>query len=109
MENKTNENEEIDSPVLNDSPLKSLNSQSNQPVENSFRNETITPQIGQSYSVQRIDGQWLSAVVLEKRELKSKPVEYFVHFENSKLKFLFFFLVNILVFSFILFYKPTNG
>lgn len=42
------------------------------------------PQIGRTYNVKRLDGQWVPADVLEKRELKGKPIEYFVHFENCK-------------------------
>lgn len=42
----------------------------------------LKPQIGRIYKVKRLDGQWHSAEVLEKRELKDKPTEYFVHFEN---------------------------
>jgi hypothetical protein len=86
MENKINENEiEIEKNKLlglTDSPLKSLKNQSTL-LENSIKNEAIMPQIGHFYSVQRItDGQWLPAVVLEKREIKSKQIEYFVHFDN---------------------------
>ncbi len=43
----------------------------------------LKPQIGRIYSVQRLDGKWMPAEVLEKRELKGKATEYFVHFENS--------------------------
>lgn len=39
-------------------------------------------QIGHVYSVKRQDGEWYPAEVLEKRELKGKSIEYFVHFEN---------------------------
>ncbi len=44
---------------------------------------SLRPQVGRMYSVRRLDGQWLPAEVLEKRELKGKATEYFVHFENS--------------------------
>ena len=40
------------------------------------------PKVGRVYSVKRLDGEYFNAEVLEKRELKGKPVEYFVHFEN---------------------------
>ena len=84
MEDKTNGNEKSNSLALADSTLKSLKNQNNL-LENSFKNDAIALQIGHFYSVQRItDGQWLPAVVLEKRELKSKQIEYFVHFENCK-------------------------
>lgn len=46
-------------------------------------NENQQPKIGRVYNVKRLDGQWFPAEVLEKREFKGKPVEYFVHFENS--------------------------
>lgn len=69
MENKTVENE--------DSTAKQQ------------QNDKLNPQIGHMYSVQRVDGQWMSAEVLEKRELKNKPVEYFVHFENSNMNYFY--------------------
>ena len=75
MENKTNENENEENhstTTLIDSELKSVKNESQ-----------IVPLIGRIYSVQRIDSQWIPAEVLEKREIKNKPVEYFVHFENS--------------------------
>ena len=70
MENKTTENEESNA-------LK--------------QNDKLNPQIGRIYSVQRVDGQWIPADVLEKRELKGKPIEFFVHFENCK----FFIQLNL--------------
>ena len=62
---------------------------------NDALNETIDKkinsklQIGHVYSVKRQDGEWYPAEVLEKRELKGKPTEFFVHFENCNLIFLF--------------------
>lgn len=79
MENKTNENENEENhstTTLIDSELKSVKNESQ-----------IVPLIGRIYSVQRIDSQWIPAEVLEKREIKNKPVEYFVHFENCNRKF----------------------
>lgn len=53
-------------------------------------------QIGHVYSVKRQDGEWYPAEVLEKRELKGKSIEYFVHFENCKpVWWLFDFSMNI--------------
>ena len=46
------------------------------------------PKVGRIYSVKRLDGEYFNAEVLEKRELKGKPVEYFVHFENCNDKLL---------------------
>ena len=46
--------------------------------------ESLNLEIGKMYSVKRVTGEWHSAEVLEKRELKSKQIEYFVHFENCK-------------------------
>ena len=43
--------------------------------------------VGHVYSVKRIDDEWCPAEVLETRVLKSKQIEYFVHFENSKNRF----------------------
>jgi hypothetical protein len=76
MDDKTVENDEKNSNTLIDTNLKSLN--------NLNESKLSTPQIGCIYSVQRIDGIWLPAEILEKRELKGKPVEYFIHFENCK-------------------------
>jgi hypothetical protein len=42
----------------------------------------FAPKIGSLYSVRRLDGQYFPAEILEKRELKGKSIEYFVHFEN---------------------------
>jgi hypothetical protein len=41
--------------------------------------------IGHTYCVKRLDGEYCPAEVLETRTLKSNQIEYFVHFENSKL------------------------
>lgn len=55
------------------------------------------PQVGRVYRVKRLDEEWWSAEVLETRtkENKSKRVEYFVHFENSKIKIIFFSLLKL--------------
>jgi hypothetical protein len=43
----------------------------------------LTPQVGQVFSVKRLDGECLPAEVLETRlNEKGKKTEYFVHFEN---------------------------
>jgi hypothetical protein len=78
MDDKTVENDEKNSNTLIDTNLKSLNNL------NEKDSKLSNPQIGCIYSVQRIDGIWLPAEILEKRELKGKPVEYFIHFENCK-------------------------
>jgi hypothetical protein len=45
----------------------------------------VTPQVGQTFNVKRLDGEWFTAEVLETRVSdKEKTTEYFVHFENSK-------------------------
>lgn len=58
------------------------------PSELSNESDVKFPQVGRVYRVKRLDGEWWSAEVLETRtkENKSKRVEYFVHFENSKIK-----------------------
>ncbi len=62
------------------------NEQENNSIETkTIANKCLLPIVGRVYSVKRIDGEWFSAEVLEKRELKGKPVEYFVHFENCKI------------------------
>ena len=45
----------------------------------------MQPQIGNIYSVQRLDGEFLPAELLEIRqnELNDGIIEYFVHFENT--------------------------
>lgn len=52
-------------------------------------------QIGHVYSVKRQDGEWYPAEVLEKRELKGKSIEYFVHFENCNRLLFVYLSLNI--------------
>jgi hypothetical protein len=62
----------------------------------SSTNSASSIKVGGIYSVKRLDGEWVSAEVLETRinELKGKTLEYFVHFENSKS--LIFFLILLM-------------
>ncbi|CAF0853804.1 unnamed protein product [Brachionus calyciflorus] len=66
------------------SPSSSESSKSDSPLKNANESDTKVPQVGQVYSVKRLDGEWWSAEVLETRvnEARSKSVEYFVHFEG---------------------------
>jgi len=78
MDDQIIENDENYTSTFIDTDLKLLNN-----LNEKESKLPQTPQIGSVYSVQRIDGIWLPAEILEKRELKGKPVEYFIHFESS--------------------------
>jgi len=81
MDDQIIENDENYTSTFIDTDLKLLNN-----LNEKESKLPQTPQIGSVYSVQRIDGIWLPAEILEKRELKGKPVEYFIHFESCMQK-----------------------